>query len=79
MRKCATILTVLLFTAGMAHGQIFLTENEANSRIDVNEYDVPVLPGQGTTLDQYTPLGGGIMLLGLLGGAYLLGKKRKQE
>jgi LPXTG-motif cell wall-anchored protein len=31
------------------------------------------------TYDQYAPVGEGIALLTLLGGAYLLGKRRRKE
>lgn len=33
----------------------------------------------GITIDEYAPLGGEIFVLGCLGGAYLLGKRRRKE
>ncbi|MBR5081009.1 MAG: hypothetical protein IKX35_01035 [Bacteroidales bacterium] len=30
------------------------------------------------SMDNYAPLGGGILVLGCLGGAYLVGKRRKE-
>lgn len=39
---------------------------------------VPILPDHDTTWD-YTPIGNGLWVLGCLGGAYLLGKRRKHE
>ena len=30
------------------------------------------------SMDNYAPLGGGILVLGCLGGAYLIGKRRKE-
>jgi hypothetical protein len=34
---------------------------------------------QNITIDGIAPLGSGILLLSVLGGAYLIGKKRKEE
>lgn len=34
---------------------------------------------QGITIDRIAPLGGEVLLLGILGGAYLIGKKRKEK
>lgn len=31
------------------------------------------------TLENFAPLGGGILVLGCLGGAYLIGKRRKEQ
>jgi len=37
------------------------------------------VPQLGITIDQYAPLGGEILVLGCLGGAYLLSKRRRKE
>ena len=39
----------------------------------------PSLPGHGQTGNQPAPLGSGIALLTVLGGAYLVGKRRREE
>ena len=39
----------------------------------------PEDPKPGITIDFYAPLGGEIFVLGCLGGAYLLGKRRRKE
>lgn len=36
-------------------------------------------PKFGITIDQYAPMGSGLFVLGFLGGAYLLGKRRKED
>ena len=81
MKRTATILTLaLLLTAGAAQAQIFLEDDEYNAnRANVGE-DMGVIPYHGVTHDQadFVPLGGGIMLLAALGGAYLIGKKRRK-
>lgn len=63
---------------------IFIMEDEDyyNIRDWGNEppegFIIPDLPDHDDTHD-WTPLGDGILLLGCLGGAYLLGKRRKRE
>ena len=39
----------------------------------------PGIPGHGESDDQDAPLGTGIAVLAVLGGAYLVGKKRREE
>ena len=39
----------------------------------------PMLPGHGENTNQPAPLGSGIVLLTVLGGAYLVGKKNREE
>ena len=40
---------------------------------------MPSLPNHGETGNQDAPLGTGIAVLAVLGGAYLVGKKRREE
>ena len=40
---------------------------------------MPLLPQHGEDTNQPAPLGSGIVLLAALGGAYLVGKKRREE
>ena len=56
-------------------------EEEDSERTDVDEQglELPAVPELGITIDQYAPLGGEILVLGCLGGAYLLGKRKKKE
>ena len=56
-------------------------EEEESERTDVDEQglELPMVPELGITIDQYAPLGGEILVLGCLGGAYLLGKRRKKD
>lgn len=41
--------------------------------------EMPQPEHQNITIDYLAPLGGGVLLLSCLGGAYLLGKKRKEN
>ena len=40
---------------------------------------MPLLPQHGEDTNQPAPLGSGIVLLAALGGAYLMGKRRREE
>lgn len=66
-----------------AKAQIFIIdEHEFNDSKRIRYDDggtLPLPPELDVTYDQYAPLGGEMLLLGLLGGAYLLGKRRKRE
>ena len=56
-------------------------EEEDSERTNTNEseLELPMVPELGITIDQYAPLGGEILVLGCLGGAYLLGKRKRKE
>lgn len=56
-------------------------EEEENDRAETEGegLEIPAVPELGLTIDQYAPLGGEIFVLGCLGGAYLLGKRRKTK
>ena len=56
-------------------------EEEENERTntEASELELPTVPELGITIDQYAPIGEGIMVLAALGGAYLLGKRRKEQ
>ena len=62
---------------GMA--QVFIIEDEETNRIGFSEGELPVIPILGENYDQYTPLGGEMLLLGCLGGAYLILKSKKSR
>ena len=65
-----------------AKAQVFILDEEEyynSKRNAIEEGQMPFIPELGVTNDQYAPVGGGIALLGLLGGAYLIAKKRREE
>ena len=81
MKRTATILTLaLLLTAGAAQAQIFLEDVDASNRSSYSSEGIGVMPIHQVEYDQadFVPLGSGALLLAALGGAYLLGKKRKK-
>ena len=77
-------LLALLMTASLpkANAQIFIIDEEEylnSSRSRVTNGQLPIIPQLGSTQDQYAPLGGSVWILGCLGGAYLIGKRRKKD
>ena len=82
MRKSLLVIALMtLLTAGPVTAQIFLDDESLSQRGWLGTMDElgNIIPFHEVDFDQasYTPMGSGIMLLGLLGGAYLVGKKRK--
>ena len=62
--------------------EVYKEDDEKAKENKDNEEDVVDLrqpEKQNITIDRYAPLGGELLLLGCLGGAYFLGKKRKEE
>ena len=80
MKRLASILVLTFALALTAQAQIFLEEGETNDNRAPAE-DWGVVPYHGVTHDQadYVPAGSGIMMLAVLGGAYLLGKKKGEK
>lgn len=87
-KKRLTTLTLLALLVGLQpvnHTQaqiLILDENEFNnnSRAAGGGGMLPIIPTLNSTNDQYAPLGGGeVLLLSCLGGAYLLGRRKKRE
>ena len=89
-KRIISVMAVLALMSGSmfinnAQAQIFMLdylEEESSDRIglaQVEGFDLPTTPQLGITLDQYAPVGSGIAVLAALGGAYLLGKKRKKD
>ena len=91
MKRRSIIKLVLMVLAfGMtgvnqAKAQIFITEDDeyANLRCHdenlPNGFIIPDFPNHNETWDVFTPLGDGLLLLGCLGGAYLLGKRKRKD
>ena len=81
MTAAALVAMFFGLTAMPAKAQVFLDDEEMSKslRSTSEESDLPTIPQLNVTYDQYAPMGEGIVVLGLLGGAYLLGKKRKDE
>lgn len=81
MKRVATILLFVLMLSISVSGQVFMTDNEFDNRLGYTESEgviVPMSGGLQNDQTNYTPIGTGSMLLTVLGGAYLLCKRRKR-
>ena len=78
------VLLIGPFTVQNANSQVFLTQEDME-RVDRDNPDLPGIPHLAITTDQYqdqetySPIGGGLLVLSCLGGAYLLGKKKSNK
>ena len=72
------IVAAVLLMSASADAQVFLL-GEDNHRQDIDNI-YGFIPENGVEYDQgeYLPTGGGALLLAALGGAYLVGKRRKK-
>lgn len=76
------ITTILTLASAPAMAQIFLDDEDLNNRAGSSEVPGAIIPEQDVTYDQfqpYVPVGEGILLLAGLAGAYLVGKRKKED
>lgn len=84
-KRIITIAALMLMAVVPAMSQVFILEEEdwnSNKRGQMNENDFGVMvPQQNVEFDQWkqAPVGEGILLLAGLAGAYLLGKRKKEQ
>ena len=83
MRKSLMLLVTMLLMAMPMRSQVFLTQEDLDSERDAYWEDLGlIIPIHEQDFDQaepWAPVGSGIAVLAALGGAYLLGKRRKEE
>ena len=83
MRKSMIMLVTMLIMVIPVRSQVFLTQEDLESERDGQWEDIGlIVPIHLQDFDQaepFTPVGGGIAVLAALGGAYLLGKRKKQQ
>ena len=83
MRKSIILLVTMLMMALPMHAQVFLTQDDLDSERDGQWQDIGlIIPIHEQDFDQaepFAPVGSGIAVLAALGGAYLLGKRKKQD
>ena len=80
-KRIAMMITVVLMLASATlNAQIYIMDEEFEGQERLGSHDWGLItPYQGGDPDQYLPLGDGVLALGLLGGAYLLAKRKKRE
>ena len=80
-KRVITAIFTLFMAAAPAIGQvIYLDEDVTNLRKGTRDPDLGVMiPLQGQNYDQweYSPIGGGLLMLLGMGGAYLVAKRKK--
>ena len=80
MKKLIMTIAIATMFAAPAMAQVFLDEDENGNRANGGSQLVinnPAVYDSGE--DWYAPVGEGIVLLAGLAGAYLVGKRRKEE
>ena len=81
MKKLIMTIAIATMLAVPAMAQVFLDdETSTNNRnmVDASEIGVMV-PSQNVDYDQFTPVGEGLLVLAGLAGAYLIGKRKKED
>ena len=78
MKKLIMTIAIATMMAVPATAQVFLDDEDLNNRSTNDGFGVMV-PEQNVTYDQYVPVGEGILLLAGLAGAYLVGKRKKED
>ena len=81
-KKVLAITAALMLMTAPAMAQIFIMEDEENigNRCATNGSMAVPLPGiNASGEDWYAPVGSGVCLLAGLAGAYLVGKRKKNE
>ena len=83
MKKLIMTIAIATMMAVPAMAQVFLDDDDYNVRENTEINDLgAIIPEQNVTYDQYEPygpVGEGLLLLAGLAGAYLVGKRRKEE
>ena len=88
MKRKNIILTVLFAlslgfaTVNPAHAQILIMDEDDHTAPRTATYQafpIPNVPDDHDSTNDYTPVGSGVWILGCLGAAYLLGRRRKEE
>jgi len=83
MRKSYILLVAMLLLALPMRSQVFLTQEDLDSERDGQWEDIGlIIPIHEQDFDQaeeFAPIGSGIMMLAVLGGAYLLGKRKEKK
>ena len=82
MKKILLIFSLLITLAAPMRAQVLIMEEDENEFRNVvgnGEWNNVIYHGSGDDQANFVPLGEGILLLSMLGGAYLFGKRKKQE
>lgn len=82
MKKILLIFSLLITLAAPMRAQVLIMEEDENEFRNVvgnGEWNNIIVHSSADDQANFVPLGEGILLLSMLGGAYLFGKRKKQE
>ena len=78
-RNAILVLLLMLLSVTTATAQVFIMDDEFEGTMRNRSEDYGlIVPIEGLDSDQYLPLGDGLLVLAALGGAYLIGKRKKE-
>ena len=77
MRKVLISMAFMALMTGNLSAQVFNVEDNPDNNRAQTEENVLVAQ-QSEEQDRFAPLGSGILILSVLGGAYLIGKKKEK-
>ena len=82
-KKVFMLMAAMLLLSMPLRSQVFLTQEDLDSERDGQWQDIGlIIPIHEADFDQaepFAPVGSGIAMLAALGGAYLLGKRKKED
>lgn len=79
-KRIIAIIAIVLMSVVPAMSQVFISDDEMNENRNARAVEPgAIVPMQDVELDQFLPLGEGMLLLTGLAGAYLLGKQKKKK
>lgn len=80
VHRAFAAMVLLLFMVSPIRAQVFLDErSREEDRLSKIQSELPVKPKLPSSKGAYTPLGSGILMLAALGGAYLVGKRGRNQ
>lgn len=78
MKKVLILMTFMVLMTGSLNAQVFVTgDNSESNRAQTD--GIVLTAQQSEEQDRFTPLGSGILILSVLGGAYLCGRKNNRN
>ena len=78
-RRTVLIVSFLMLMAMPLKAQVFIQEDEFEGVLRSGYEDFGlIVPYEAGDADQFLPLGDGLLVLAALGGAYLIGKRKKE-
>ena len=80
-KRIITIAAALMIAAAPAMAQVFIDDNDLNNRASTGDASMYVNNPQiySSGEDWFVPVGESLFVLAGLAGAYLLGKRKKEE